>query len=76
MACAKVATNKPMANWLGRSRRKVCTMRGENWPIANCTTTIVIANTSVASDTIATAIVSKIATAACGPPVTHRGNNS
>ena len=76
MAWAKVATNKPIANWLGRSRRKVCTMRGENWPMANCTTTMVIANTSVASETIDTAIVSKIATAASGPPVIHRGNNS
>ena len=76
MAWAKVATNKPMANWLGRSRRKVCTMRGENWPIASCTTTIVIANTSVASETIDTAIVSKIATAASGPPVIHRGTSS
>ena len=73
MAWANVATNNPMASWLGRSCRNVCTMRGENWPIASCTTTIVIVNTSVANDTIDTAIVSRIAIAASGPPVSHRG---
>ena len=43
--------------------------------MANCTTTIVIVNTSVASETIDTATVSRMATAASGPPVTHRGSN-
>ena len=76
MAWANVATNRPIANWLGRSRKNVCTMRGENWPIANCTTTIVIVNTNAASETIDAAIVSKIASAASGPPVIHRGRSS
>ena len=76
MAWANVATNSPIASWLGRSCRNVCTIRGENWPIANCTTTIVIVNTSVANDTIDTAIVSRIAIAASGPPVSHRGTAS
>ena len=50
-------------------------MRGENCPIANCTTTIVIVNTNAASETIEVAIVSKIASAASGPPVIHRGRS-
>ena len=74
--CANVATNSPMASWLGLSRRNVCTIRGENCPIANCTTTIVIVNTSVASDTIDTAIVVRIPIAASGPPVSQRGITS
>src|SRR6478735_11180733 len=65
-----------MATWLGRSWRNVCTIRGENWPIANCTTTIVMVSTSVARETIDTAMVSKIATAASGPPVNERGTAS
>ena len=76
MAWVKVATNSPMANWLGRSCRNVCTMRGENWPIASCTTTIVIVRTNAASDTIDAAIVSRIAVAASGPPVIQRGTAS
>ena len=73
MAWAKVATNRPIANWLGRSRRNVCTIRGENWPIANCTTTIVIVSTSAASDTIEPAIVVKMPIAASGPPSSIAG---
>ena len=76
MAWANVATNSPIASWLGRSRRNVCTIRGENCPIANCTTTIVMVSTSVASDTMDTAIVVKIPIAASGPPVSHRGITS
>ena len=37
-------------------RRIVCTIRGENCPIANCTTTIVIVNTNAARLTIDVAI--------------------
>ena len=48
-------------------------MRGENCPIANCTTTMVIVSTSVANDTIDAAIVVRIAIAASGPPVSQRG---
>ena len=73
MAWANVATNSPIANWLGLSRRNVCTIRGENWPIANCTTTIVIVSTKVANDTIDTAIVVRMPIAASGPPVNQRG---
>ena len=61
MAWANVATNSPMANWLGSSCRNVCTMRGENWPIASWTTTMVMVRTKAASDTIDAAIVSRIA---------------
>ncbi len=71
-----MATNNPMANWLGLSRRKVWTIRGENCPIANCTTTIVMVSTSVASDTIDTAMVVRMANAASGPPVIQRGITS
>ena len=76
MAWANVATNNPIASWLGRSCRNVCTMRGENWPMANWTTTIVIVNTKVANDTMLTAIVSRMAVAASGPPVSHLGTSS
>ena len=48
IACTKVATNRPIANWLGLSLNILCTIRGENWPIASWTTTIVIVNTSAA----------------------------
>ena len=50
-------------------------MRGENWPIASCTTTIVIVRTSAASDTIEAATVDRIASAASGPPVNHSGTS-
>ncbi len=66
----------PIAIWLGLSRKIVCTMRGENWPIASCTTTIVMVSTSAASDTIEAATVDKIASAASGPPVSHSGTSS
>ena len=66
---AKVATNSPMANWLGLSCRNVCTMRGENWPMANCTTTIVIVSTSTVRVTIDSAMALRIASAASGPPL-------
>ena len=76
MAWANVAMNSPIAIWLGLSRRIVWTMRGENWPIANCTTTIVMVRTRAASDTIDAAMVDRIATAASGPPVIHSGTSS
>jgi hypothetical protein len=48
-------------------------MRGENWPIANWTTTMVIVRTRAASDTIDAAMVWRMAVAASGSPVNHRG---
>ena len=48
IAWANVATKRPIAIWLGLSWRIVCTMRGENCPIASWTTTIVIVRTSAA----------------------------
>ena len=51
-------------------------MRGENWPMASCTTTIVIVRTSAASETIEAATVDRIATAASGPPVSDSGTSS
>ncbi len=72
IAWANVATKRPIAIWLGLSRRIVCTMRGENWPIASWTTTMVMVSTSAVSVTIETAIVLRIAMAASGPPVGRR----
>ena len=64
IACTKVATNSPIASWLGLSRRIRCTIRGENWPIASWTTTIVIVSTSAVRLTIDAATVDRIAAAA------------
>ena len=72
-ACTKVATKSPMASWLGLSRRIRCTIRGENCPIANWTTTIVMVSTSVARLTIETAIVVRIAVAEVGRPTISCG---
>ena len=69
MAWANVATKMPIANWLGLSRRILCTMRGENWPIASWTTTIVIVRTSAARLTIDVATAERMTRAASGPPV-------
>ncbi len=76
IAWAKVATNRPMAIWLGLSCRNVCTMRGENCPMANCTTTMVIVNTSAARLTIEAATVDRMAMAMSGPPVKVCGISS
>ena len=76
IACANVATNRPIAIWLGLSRRMVCTIRGENCPIASWTTTMVIVRTSAVSVTIDVAIVLRMAIAASGPPVAQEGTSS
>ena len=76
IACTKVAMKSPTAIWLGLSRRNVCTMRGENCPIASWTTTIVMVSTSAASDTIDAAMVERIWRAASGPPVSELGTRS
>ena len=68
MRCTKVATKRPIASWLGLSRRIRCTIRGENCPIASWTTTIVIVRTSAVRLTIDTAIVPRISVAESGPP--------
>ena len=68
-------TKTPIASWLGLSFRIVCTIRGENWPIASCTTTIVIVNTNAARLTIEVAIDDRITSAASGPPVIQRGTS-
>ena len=60
MAWTKVATKRPIASWLGLSRRMRCTMRGENWPMASWTTTIVIVRTSAVRLTIEAAMVEKM----------------
>src|SRR4029453_6231928 len=73
IACANVATNTPIANWLGRSRRIVRITRGVNWPIANCTTTIVMVRTKTVSVTIDIATVVRMASAASGSPESDRG---
>src|SRR4051812_1960073 len=76
IACANVATKSPMAIWLGLSCRIVWTMRGENWPIASCTTTIVTVRTSAHSVPSGAAVVLRIAAAASGPPVRNFGTSS
>ena len=40
IANTNMPTKTPIASWLGLSFRIVCTIRGENWPMANCTTTL------------------------------------
>ncbi len=70
-----MATNRPMATWLGLSCRNVCTIRGENCPMANCTTTMVIVSTSAARLTIEAATVERMAMAMSGPPVKDWGIN-
>ena len=76
IACTNVATKRPIASWLGLSRRIRCTIRGENWPIASWTTTMVIVSTSAVRLTIEAATVDRIAVAASGPPTTLRGDRS
>ena len=73
IAWANVATNSPIAIWLGLSCRSRWTIRGENCPIASWTTTMVIVSTMLAMLTIDAAIVDRIGTAASGPPVMLRG---
>jgi len=62
----KVATNRPMASWLGRSRSRRCTMRGETGPIASWTTTRTMVRTSAVRLTIDAATVWRIANTASG----------
>jgi len=50
-----------------------CTMRGENWPIASWTTTIVIVRTRAARLTIDVAMAERMVSAASGPPVNACG---
>src|SRR6185436_18535638 len=73
IAWAKVATNTPIANWLGRSRRMVRITRGVNCPIANWTTTIVMVSTRPVSVTMDIATVVRMASAASGSPESDRG---
>lgn len=70
IACTKVATNSPIACWLGRSCRKVCTIRGENCAIASWTTTIVMDSTVATRLTSEPATAPRMASAASGPPMT------
>jgi hypothetical protein len=51
-------------------------MRGENWPIASWTTTIVIVRTSAARLTIDVATAERMTSAASGPPVKACGMSS
>lgn len=76
IAWANVPTKRPIATWLVVSWRIVRTIRGENCPIANCTTTIVIVRTSAASVTMDVATVLRMIRAASGPPVSSRGIRS
>ena len=45
--------NSPKASWFDRSRSSAVTIRGENWPMASCTATVITVSTteiSVISD--------------------------
>ena len=75
-AWTNVATKSPMAIWLGLSRKIRCTMRGENWPIANWTTTMVMVSTRAVRLTIDSATVPRIVKAASGPPTNLPGMRS
>ena len=70
---ANVATKTPIASWLGRSRRMARTMRGENCPMASCTTTKTMVRTRPVRVTIDVATLPRIINAASGPPVTDCG---
>lgn len=76
MAWANVPANILIANWLGRSRRNGRTARGENWPMASWTTTIVMVSTRAVSDTMDAATVDRIMRAALGSPVRVRDTSS
>jgi hypothetical protein len=76
IACTNVATNRPIASWLGLSRRMRWTIRGENWPMASWTTTMVIVSTSAVRLTIDAATVERNAVAASGPPTRLLGTAS
>ena len=74
MACTNVATKSPTRELAWLVPQEVCwTMRGENCPIANWTTTMVIVRTSAARRHHRAAIVVRIAVADVGPPVNHLG---
>ena len=72
--CTNVATKSPIASWLGLSCRMRWTIRGENWPIASWTTTIVIVRTRAVRLTIEAATVPRISVAASGPPTSALGS--
>ena len=76
IACTNVATKRPIAIWLGLSRRIRWTIRGENCPMASWTTTIVMVSTSAARLTIEAAMVVRITMAASGPPTRLFGSAS
>jgi hypothetical protein len=69
-ATTNVAPNKPIASWLNRSESSADTMRGENWPMASCTTTSVKVSTTVVSETIEEAKTDRVVCAPLGVPVT------
>ena len=58
-----------------RSRSSRCTMRGENWPMASCTTTRTIVRTRTVRLTIDVATVVRTSNAASGPPMRSAGTS-
>ena len=72
-ATTNVAPNSPIASWLNRSDSSAATIRGENWPIANCTTTSVTVSTRLVSEAIAVAKIDRVVCASLGVPVTLCG---
>jgi hypothetical protein len=61
--------NSPNASWFSRSRSSAVTIRGENWPIASCTATVITVRTTEISVTSDVRIVLSSVCAADGPPV-------
>ena len=52
-----VAASSAKVSWCRRSRSNALTMRGENWPIASCTATVMTVSTTDRSDTTAVMVV-------------------
>lgn len=72
MQKTKVAMNMPSDNWVPRSRMKVRSRRGPNWPAASDSATMVIENTVAAMEIIEPAMVASSARAPSAPnPTSH-----
>src|SRR4029077_5838176 len=65
---AKVATNTLSTIWLGRSRRKLPSSRGEYWPEATCSATTVRPSTTATTEIIVPAVPMSSVRASSGVP--------
>lgn len=62
------ATNTPSVHWVMRVDRKSCRIRGLNWLLASCMTTMVMEKTRPVTEIIALATVPSTLRAPAGPP--------